>query len=53
MVTYHIPTKTNPHPEVEPQPMTPEDANVIPQDPVDTVNNIFCFAALAEKQTRT
>ena len=49
MVTYHIPTKANPHRDVEPQPMVPTDASIIPQDPTGTVNNIFCSAALEDK----
>ena len=49
MVIYHILTKANPNPSVEPQQMIAEGANVIHQYISDTVNNIFCFVALAEK----
>jgi hypothetical protein len=49
MVTHHIPTKANPHLDIEQQYIAPVDVNVIPQDHIDAVNNKFCFAALAEK----
>jgi hypothetical protein len=53
MVTYHIPVKANQHPDVEQQLTAVEDANIISQDPADTMNKIFCFAALADKQKGT
>ena len=31
----------------------PKNSNLIPEDPVDTVNNVFCVAALADKQHET
>ena len=52
MVTSHIPTKDIPHPDIEPQRMVSEDTNVILQDPIDTVNNIFYFSALADKHKK-
>ena len=53
MLTHHIPTQANPNPTVKPQQTAPESANIIPQDATDTVNNIFCFAALIDKQKGT
>ena len=53
MITYHIRTKANPQPYVEPEDTVPEDFNLIPEDSADVVNIIFCFAAFAYKQTGT
>ena len=40
-------------PRVEPEHMVPEDNTVIPEDRADAVKNIFCFAALVDKQKGT
>ena len=53
MVTYHIPTKANPNPTLEPKQTVPEGANIIALNAADTMNNIFCFAALTDKQKGT
>ena len=50
MITYHILTKANPITTVKPQHVMPEGANIIPHNDADTVNNIFYFAALVDKQ---
>ena len=42
--------KTNPWPGVEPQHIVPADSNVIPEDPADVVNNMFCFVSPVDKQ---
>ena len=54
MITYHTPTTTNPQPHVELQDAVPKYSNnLIPEDPVDSVNNIFCSVALTYKQQGT
>ena len=48
MGTYHVPTKSNPNQSVKPKQVVSEGANVIPQEVLDTVNIMFCFAALTD-----
>ena len=38
-----MPNTRNPPPYLEPQDTVPDSSNLIPEDPTDTVNNIFCF----------
>ena len=53
MGTYQIPTKSNPNQSVKPKQVVSEGANVISQEVLDTVNIMFCYAALTDQQKGT
>ena len=53
IITHHIPTKATPQPNTAPYDTVPENSNVLLENPVDAVHNIFCVTALSDKQKGT